>query len=466
MTIVNSSNWSTRSLNIFNNTYPLPTNPSPFWGAFLLDNGIQDQGLYEFDIRFLEQGIQVFGTAADDDCQFYIDGEYLGDFGPLNDNERIFTTKYYDALSVHRLTFVRTDIGIKPTAIAARWIRSEYNEVEIVDFDAAPRILTNTTTTNLTWTINNARKIEIDQNVGDVTNLTQIQVNTRLQSVVGTNSPASKIYTVTAYGNAPSDIQTDIVEVLVFNDKTPDNIEIPNFYNREPNEIITYNLPAISGIDAPITVSGDDFVLVTSGTSESFTRSITVRNNDVVRIKFPTPDFNQDPETLDNSVEYYVDIGTIRKYFTVTTRAAEDREIFDFGDISQEIPFPRPPGNDPSDGPSTEFLVSPDTVEPTADQWEIELQNPNLVTFKSGVEVKTTYNDKAQVRIKPFGGSWGSWVNTEYLYDELPDPGPRIIQDMVWATIGTRDNGDINNSTPRSVNTRSAGILTAKNIVE
>lgn len=465
MTVVDSNNWSTRSLNIFNNTYSLPTQYSPTWGAFLIDNAIQDQGFYEFDIRFLEQGIQVFATAADDDCQFYIDGEYLGDLGPFNDNQRIFTTKYYDPFTVHRLTFVRTDSGVKPTAIACRWLRSEYSPVDIDTFDAAPQVLINTTTTTLTWSVSNARKLEINQNIGDVTGKTQQQINTGLQSIAGVNSPASKIYTLTAYGDVPSDIQTATVEVLAFNDRTPDSIDIPPFYNREPNEIITYNLPALSGIDAPITVSGDDFVLVTSGISQSFTRSITVSNNATIRLRFPAPDFNQDPETLENTVEYYVDIGTIRKYFTVTTRAAEDREIFDFGDISQAIPFPRPAGNDPSDGPSTEFLVSPDTIEPTAEDWEVELQNPNNVTFQSGVDVKTTYSDQAQVRVKPFGGAWGSWVNPEYLYDELPDPGPRTIENMVWATIGTRDSGDINNPSPRSVNTRSAGILTGKNIV-
>jgi len=399
MAIVDSTNWSTRSLNIFNTYYALPTQYSSLWGTFLFDNSIQDQGIYEFDIRFLETGIQVFGTAADDEAQFYIDGEYLGDFGPLNDNQRIFTTKYYDALTVHRLTFIRTDTGIKPTSIAARWIRSEYNPVDIRDFDAAPRVLTNTTNTILNWDIANARKIEINQNVGDVTGKTTI----------------------------------------------------------------TYTLPAITGIDAPISVTGDDYVLVTTGVSESYTKSITVNNNAVVKLRFPSPDFSQDPFTLDNKIEYYVDFGTIRKYFTVVTRAPNDNEIFDFSDVKNSVPYPVPPGN--SENPP-QYLVSPETVEPSADQWQVELQYPNNITLQSGVEVKTTYNDKAQVRVRPFGGSWGSWVNTEYLYDEIIDPGPKTIENMNWATLGTRNNGNISNSQPRSINTRSSGILTAKNIAQ
>ena len=463
MSIVDSTNWSTRSLNIFNNYYALPTQASPIWATFMMDNAVQDQGIYEYDIRFLEPGIQVFGTAADDEAQFYIDGEYLGDFGPVTDNQRIFTTKYYDALSVHRLTFVRTDSGIKPTAIAARWVRSEYEYVNISSFNAAPQILSNTKSTVLNWSITNARKIEINQNVGDVTGKTQQIVNTGLQSIVGINSPASKIYTITAFGDAPSDIQTATVEVLAFNDNTPNNIEIPNFYNREPNEIITYTLPTITGIDSPINVVGDDYVLVATGLSESYTKSITVTNNSTVKIRFRSSDFSQDPATLDNTVEYYVNIGTVRKYFTVTTRAPRDDEIFDFGDIKNSVPYPAPPGNDEN---PPEYLVSPDTVEPTADQWEVELQNPNNVTFQSGVEVKTTYNDQAQVRVKPFSGSWGSWVNTEYLYDEITDVGPKTIEDMNWSTLTTRDNGNIINSQPRSINTRSSGVLTAKNIVE
>ncbi len=462
MSIVDSTNWSTRSLNIFNNYYALPTQYAAVWGTFLTDNAIQDQGIYEFDIRFLEAGIQVFGTAADDEAQFYIDGQYLGDFGPLNDNQRIFTTKYYDAFTVHRLTFIRADGGIKPTAIAARWIRSEYSPVDIKDFNASPRILNNTSNTILNWDVANAKKIEINQNVGDVTGKTQQSINTGLQSIVGINSPASKIYTLTAYGNAPSDIETATVEVLVFNDRTPNNIEIPNFYNREPSEIITYTLPAITGIDTSISVVGDDYVLVSSGISESYTKSISVVNNAVIKLKFPAPGFSQNPETLETTVEYYVDFGTIRKYFTVTTRAPNDNEIFDFGDVKNSVPYPAPPGN--TENPP-QYLVSPDTVEPTADQWQVELQYPNNVTLQSGVEVKTTYNDKAQVRVKPFGGSWGSWVNTEYLYDEIPDPGPRIIENMNWSVLTTRDNGNINNTQPRSINTRSAGVLTAKNIL-
>lgn len=462
MTVVDSTNWSTRSLNIFNNLYTLPPQYSPTWGTFMFDNAVQDQGIYEYDIRFLEQGIQVFGTAADFDAQFYIDGEYLGDFGPANDNERLFTTKYYDAFTVHRLTFVRTDDGVKPSALAARWIRSEYSAVNITDFSAAPRVLSNTANTILNWSVSNARKIEIDQNIGDVTGKTQQSIDTKLQSVVGVNSPASKIYTLTAYGNAPSDIETATVEVLVFNDRTPNNIEIPNFYNREPNEIITYTLPTISGIDAPITVSGDDYVLVSSGVSQSYTKSVTVQNNATVNIKFPAPDFNQDPLTLDNTIEYYINVGTIRKYFTVTTRAPNDNEIFDFGDVTNSVPYPAPLGNDEN---PPQYLVSPDTVEPTAEEWQVELQYPNNVTLQSGVEVKTTYNDQTQVRIKPFGGSWGSWVNTEYLYQEITDPGPRAIEDMNWSTLGTRDSGDITNSSPRSINTRSSGILIGKNIL-
>ena len=369
--------------------------------------------------------------------------------------------KYYDAFTIHRLTFVRTDGGVKPTAIAARWIRSEYNAVEIKDFDASPRILSNTTNTVLNWDIVNARKIEIDQNIGDVTGKTQQPINTRLQSIVGINSPASKIYTITAYGNAPSDIDTATVEVLVFNDRTPNNIEIPNFYNREPNEIITFTLPTLTGIDAPITVSGDDYVLVTSGASESYTKSITVTNNAVIKLRFSAPDFSQDPKTLDNTVEYFVNIGTIRKYFTVVTRAPEDREIFDFGDVKNSVPYPVPPGNDEI---VPEYLVSPETVEPVASDWQVELENPNNTTFQSGVEVKTTHNDKTQIRVKPFGSSWGSWVNTEYLYDQISTVGPRALEGMIWSTIGTR-SGDISNSQPKSINTRSSGVLTAKNII-
>ena len=463
MAIVNSSTWSTRSLNIFNTYYPTPTQISPTWTSFLFDNSIQDQGIYEFDIRFQETGKQVFNTGADDYAQFYIDGEYLGQFGASNNSKLITTTKYYDALSVHRITIVRSDSGIKPTAVAARWYSSIYDFVDVDDFSAAPPILYNTKTTILAWTVNNARKIEINQNIGDVTGLTQKSINTGLQSIVGTISPASKIYTLTAYGNAPSDILTRTVEVFAYNDTTPNKIDIPHFYNREPNETITYTLPTITGIDAPITVSSNGSVLFAANGVSAFTTNITVNNNAVVQIRFVSLGFSQDPQTLDNTIEYYVNIGSLRKYFTVTTRAPNDNEIFDFGDIKNSVPYPVPPGNDEN---PPQYLVSPDTVEPTAAQWEVELQYPNNVTLQSGVEIKTTYNDNTEIRVKPFGGSWGSWVKTEYLYDELIDTIPRILEGMNLSSLTTRDNGTISNSQPKSINTRSSGTLTAKNIVE
>jgi hypothetical protein len=461
MTVVNSNTWSTRSLNAFNNTYALPSQNAAFWSPFILDNGIQDQGIYEFDIRFLERGRQRFSTSSDDAGQFYIDGEYLGNLGASNDIKILTTTKYYDTGDIARITIIRTDEGVQPSVVACRWTSSQYSPVSIADFSAAPRVLTNSTNTTLLWTVNNAKKIEINQNVGDVTNLTQIPIDVKLQSVVGSFSPASKIYTLTAFGEVSTDILTATSEVLVFNDRTPSNINIPNFYNREPNEIIEYSLSPIAGIDAPITVTGDDFVLVAAGLSSSFTKSITVVANDVIKLKFPAPGFSQDPNTLDNTREYYVDFGTIRKYFNVTTRAPNDDEIFDFGDIKNSVPFPAPPGNDEN---PPQYLVSPDTIEPTAEQWQVELNNPNNINLTGGVEIKTTNTDKTEVRVKPLGGAWGNWVTTEYLYDQIANVSPRTLEGMNWNTIQTR-TGDINNTQPRSINTRSSGILTAKNIV-
>lgn len=460
--------WSTRSANTGNTTYSIPPSDSA-WSNFLKTYSISAGGVYEWDIAFNNNGRQKFECSCDDDGYFYIDGEYIGYFGNYGGSSVLTTARYYNAGTVHRITLKRSNTYGGPTGIAARWVGYVYNPVEITVFKAIPNPITDGTpsgtpssTTTLQWSISNAKEAFIDNNVGQITNFSStLPIDTGLKSIQGVNSPATKTYKLTAIGNSSSDIVEKTVTVGVYNDNTPTNFDIAPFYNLDAVQQVVYSLGNISGIDMPTVVIGSPGVTVDVNNDGAFSGSKLIENNDVVRIRFSALDFNQSPLGLTNSKEMWVQIGTLRKYFTATTRAPNTNEIFDYGDISQSIPYPRPAGNDPSDGPSTPYLVSPTTV--VVD--DVELGNPDRINGLSGVEIRTTYDEFTEVRYKPQGQSWSEWLTPNSLYDDPSFAPPRLIENLSLNPIEARD-GNVSNPTPRLIQTRSSGILTAKNVLE
>ena len=100
--------------------------------------------------------------------------------------------------------------------------------------------------------------------------------------------------------------------------------------------------------------------------------------------------------------------------FTATTRAPDVNEIFDFGDLVNQVPYP--PVGAGYTGPladSKEYLKSPTTVEEFASNWEVELEAPY------GVQIKTD-DPNLEVNVKRITDS--SFDDTAWDTPNLMDP--------------------------------------------
>ncbi len=458
-----ASNFNSRSVNRDNTNYPTISNAASAWSTFMNTYAVYQRGLYEWDIEVNDWGLQKFQVAADNLAYVYLDGEYIGDAGSYNTSGNILTsTEYYNFTDIMRLTIINSDTGVKPMGVAAKFYGAVYSPLNLSSFTVAPLVAQNTTQVELLWVVQNAVKVEIDQGVGDVTGQSNITVDTYLKSNNNFQSPARKTYTIKAWGAVEEDTDTLPLEALVKNDNRPDAFEIPIFASQEPDTTIIYNVNPITGFDVPINVSGDGFVLVAEGGSSAFTSSITLNPlNQGFRIRFTTLPFNPSPDTTVNSIVRHVDVGPDRKYFQISTRAPDDAEIFDFGDLTQEVPFPVPPGNSELQTPQ---IQSPTTVELTVAAWQVELQDTDRVNELDGVEVRADDTD-LEVRVKPLGSSWLGWQNPDNIYNTVGDQAPRLIDNMDFSPLTAR-SGSVANQFPTRIRTRVVGTLTAKNILE
>jgi hypothetical protein len=469
MAIINSGNWSTRSANEDGGFYIQQTDVS--YGTFLNSQGIAfGPNVYTWEIRFEEQGRQVFEVSADEEAQFYIDAEQIGTFGFNAGSTLLATDRYYEEGSIHRITIISTDEGNPPGQVAAEWNSSIYSPVVINSFQALPsNNLINTSEVTLEWEVFNAIKVEIDNNVGDQPPVSgNIFIDTFLKSNVPDNSPASKTYTLYAYGNVPSDVISETVTILVRNDDIVDIQSIGPFFNEEPLTTVVKNIGALSGIDQPITVNGGTGVDVQVNGGGFSSSGVTADPGANIDIRFTTLDYNtnigEGQSALPNVQTLQVSFGPIVRAFQVGTRPPESEEVFDFADNDTVVPFPdtAPDGIYTGTDPSLPYVESPTIVEPTFLEWELELSDP------AGFELRTTRNTEAQVRVTD--GDSGiiriDWTNPEKLFDDLTDTFPRTIADQDWSQITERDGTILNNTTPyNDIQLRSSAVISSKNIL-
>jgi hypothetical protein len=249
--------------------------------------------------------------------------------------------------------------------------------------------------TTLSWTTTGATSVSIS-NIGAVSANGSTAVTDLPQSVAGVTSPATRTYTLTASDGFNT--ATASITVSVFNDNTPNDYSIPNQNNLEPDTFYVIDLGAITGIDMVTNVIGGPGVTVSKNNLQNYVSSITIVNNDSVQLRFRSDPFNQDPSGLPSaSKSLYVDIGTVKRFFSVFTRAPDVNETFNLPDETGYVPYP---DIDTVSEPSLPYLTS-DTL--TID--DIELQNP------SGVEFKTS-NPNTQVRIKRQGATtFSDWID-------------------------------------------------------
>jgi hypothetical protein len=242
--------------------------------------------------------------------------------------------------------------------------------------------------TTLSWTTQNTTFTTVNQGVG-----TQSGSGTRTasitnlpQSTAGSNSPATRTYTLTA-GNGFTSV-TQTLTVSVYNDNSPNNYTIANQTNLFPNTLTTTNTTVISGIDMITTVSAGPGVQV-SNNGTNWSSTTTVTNNNQIFARATSPPFNTDPSGLTNSSEFYIDVGPLRRFFTLTTRAPDVNESFDYPNFDDKLPFP-----------------DIDTIPGSPDQY-IQTNLLSIDDIEIPVEIKTN-NANVQVRITKSGvaGNW------------------------------------------------------------
>jgi hypothetical protein len=240
------------------------------------------------------------------------------------------------------------------------------------------------------WDTFGAQTLNINQGVGELSSISGSTgtVNTGLQSIAGSVSPATKIYTLTATNSAGT--VSSQTTVSVYNDNTPTGLSVPNQNNVEPNSAVIIETPAIQGIDMITVVSGGPGVQVSTN-GVNYSNTTTISNTQILYIKVFSLPFNTDPSGLTNSIQYYVDLGPTRANFTVTTRAPDVSETFNYPNEDDALPFP-----------------DIDTIPGSPDQY-ITSNTLTVDDIEIPVEVKVS-NSNAQVRIKPSGSTnWNNW---------------------------------------------------------
>jgi hypothetical protein len=260
------------------------------------------------------------------------------------------------------------------------------------------------------WSTTNTVSASIDQGVGAVPTSSQITVTTGLQSVAGSSSPATRLYTLTVVGIDGSTISKSVT-VSVYNDNTPNDFNLPatttlstSLSSLDPNKEYKIASPQITGIDMITAVSSLSAGLDLSLDGVSWSSTIYITNNQAFYLRFTSQPFNTDPSGLTNSRTYNYKVGTLLKSFTATTRSPDVGEFFDFGDASVSYPYP---DIDQVANTPTQYITSPtkylmgDSGKPPDAEIpvEIKVNDPNV-----------------QVRITPIGVSVpGDWINVRQI---------------------------------------------------
>lgn len=485
MPVITDSSWSTRSPRFDTaSAYASATGNDGNFSTFLRDYGIDDGGTYTFDIKFSNSGKQKFKTSADGDAYFYIDGVYEFTLSSESTAPITTTNRLYEKDKVYRITIVANNTDRGPSAVAAQWTGYEYayvtiNLFESNNFTEPGGSLVPTSKINLSWDIENAKQILIDNNVGDVTTVSSKLVETYLQSTFPSNSPATKSYTITAIGYVPTDIQTQTISVEVRNDNEFEYFqqgeskfyEIPSFLDIDGDEEETRLLGNIFGIDMQTSISSPngDFTISIQNDPSFFSTSTTVNPGDQIYIKFSPPSFSTNEFGEPNIKQYVIDIGPIRKTFNVGRRDPSIRAV-DFNAVDAIDAFPNPDIDTEDDITPTEYLI---TTIPSTETETIELVTPNGPQVRTNIKSFSEghITSPVEVRVIPPGTSDSQkqlipFVEPNNFYVEDPTER-RILRDMNISSIKLRAGTTHSPANPNQIRIRlNNTVLTAYNVQE
>ena len=259
----------------------------------------------------------------------------------------------------------------------------------------------------LSWNVSLAS--EIDILIGGTVVVNNVQpvgsttYNTGLQSVAGSNSPASVTFTLRARGFDGTTTVTTTDTSQVTNDNTPNNFYVPNLTDVEPNTLYSF-IPRdvstngnVSGMDMNHFVSGGPGVEVSvNGGSNWSTGSLLNTSGGTAGIRARVtsepfnPDFTGQPVTSSN---YSLTIGTVTRTFSITTRAPDVEETFNIPDYDDYVPNPdidTIPDVDPAPENQSNLFIVSDPLD--VDDIEIDLP---IRTDDPNVQVRIRKNGEA-----------------------------------------------------------------------
>lgn len=485
MPVIKDSNWSTLSAPYNTSTsYPSITGSDANWSQFLLDYGIAGNRTYTYDVIFSNSGKQKFKTSANGVAYFYIDGVYEFTLSSQSTAPTTTTNRLYEKDKIYRIEIIANDTDRGNVGVAAQWVGYEYEYVNINSFTYTTFVETGgsripTSKVNLSWDIENAKQIIIDNNVGDVTTVSSKLIETYLQSTYPSNSPATKTYTITAIGYVPTDIKTDTVEVSIKNDNEFEYFEqgnskfyeIPSFLDIDSDEDQVRFLGSIYGIDMPtsITAINGDFTISIANDPAFFSTSTTVNPGDSVYIKFSPPPFSTNEFGEPNIKQYVIDIGPIRKTFNVGRKNPSIRAV-DFDAVDAIDAFPYPDIDTEDDITPTEYLI---TTIPNTETQTIELVTPNGPQIRTNIKSFSEghITSPVKVRVIPPGTTDAQKALIQFKEPNnfyIEDPTERrILRDMDVSSIKLRAGTTHSPANPNQIRIRlNNTLLTAYNVQE
>lgn len=241
----------------------------------------------------------------------------------------------------------------------------------------------------------------------------QYVYDTGLQSVAGSLSPATRTYKLKAIFRPANDfsfvtLAEKTLTVQVYNDNTPNTYTVPSTAELQSTGIsypISQLEPSTSKYIVTIgPITGIDMIIKAEAYTSGVDLSVNKVNwsnviyptvNQYVYVRFFANPYLTDPATgygVSNPRLIELSIGTTSTSFYATTRPPDTTETFDFGDDTNDYPYP---DIDQISNTPTQYIISPTTV--TVDDVDVD------------VEIKLD-NPDAEIRIKQQGEtSFGAW---------------------------------------------------------
>lgn len=246
-------------------------------------------------------------------------------------------------------------------------------------------------TTTLSWGSTNGNSFTITSSTGQSWNVTasgNLQITDLPQSTAGSNSPATRSYTLTV--SNPQSTKTSDVTVSAYNDWNWTGLPTRSFSNLNANTSVDLTLGTLSGIDMPISISSSSSGVLLSRGNGSLGNPITAYNGDTITLRTTTLGFNTTiPSSgiygFSNSKTVSVTAGPSSFNVTVTTKAPRVSEDFDFGNVNNQFPYE-----------DIDLIANTPTQYLTTGQISVnDIDIP--------VEIKT---DNANVQVRKNGGTW------------------------------------------------------------